>query len=315
MTSNSSHRYWCFTYNNPQHTPDELSGILFSSQNRAQFLTFQKEQGANGTPHYQGYLELKRHHRFSAVRSWIPGWHIEPRLGTALQAISYANKEDTRIDGPWSYGDAPTQETTQGTRTDLRNFVAKVRQGKRRRELIDEDPVCCAKYPKFIDFIRSSEPPPIRLDLRVELYWGEPGTGKTRKAFEENPDSYIIPIGKDLWFDGYDMQETLILDDFTGWMKLDHLLRLLDIYPIQVPYKGGFTYLTAKKIIITSNKPVEKWYDFEKHGEVKLRALQRRIHHTTHFHGLSEDPTLLAPLSFSTPTYNIPEETYDPFFQ
>ena len=265
-----------FTLNNPTQSPDEIWRAL---EPLAKYLIFQKESGANGTPHFQGYCELKRRTRFLKIKAALPDAHIEQRRGTQQQARDYCTKEETRIEGPFEYGEYV--ERSPGTRNDIRNFRDAIRSGSNMEQLLDDYPTMVAKYPKFISLVRSKVKNDLRKNLRVELYYGDPGTGKTRKAWEENPDMYIIPVSDNLWFDGYDGQSCLLLDDFTGWMKLDHLLRLLDIYPVQIPVKGGFTYLTATKIVITSNKHPEDWYDWSKHGQIKYDALLRRIHTIT----------------------------------
>ena len=271
-------RHFVFTYNNPTHSPEDLWRAL---EPLAKYLIFQKEVGANGTPHFQGYCELKRRTRFPKVKAVIPTAHIEPRHGTQAQARSYASKEETRIAGPFEFGDFVENEPR--SRNDLKSFRDAIRAGSSMEQLLDDFPTMVARYPKFITSVRSTLKHDIRLNLRVELYYGAPGTGKTRKAFEDNSDLYVIPISDTLWFDGYDNQRCLLLDDFTGWMKLDHLLRLLDIYKVQIPVKGGFVHLSATKIVITSNKHPLDWYDWTKHGDVKYQALLRRIHNITHF--------------------------------
>lgn len=56
--------------------------------------------------HFQGYLECIGKKSFSqlAAVNGFSGAHFEVRRGTQAQAISYTQKEDTRIDGPWVHG-------------------------------------------------------------------------------------------------------------------------------------------------------------------------------------------------------------------
>lgn len=267
-----------FTLNNPTITPDQLWAALSP---KAKYLIFQLEKGENGTPHFQGYCELNRQSRFAPIKSLIPSAHIEPRRGSQAQAKAYASKEDTRVEGPFEYGEFI--ETNPGQRTDVRAFRDAILSGKRKRDLLEEFPGDLQRYPKFVELCRSTIVQQPRVGLRVNLLYGEPGLGKSRMAYESTDDLYAVPIGKDLWFDGYDGQTSLLLDDFSGEMKLVHLLRLLDIYPMQVPVKGAFVNLVATTIWITSNKPPREWYDWTKHGEVRYRALMRRFHKITRF--------------------------------
>lgn len=119
---------------------------------------------------------------------------------------------------------------------------------------------------------RDPERPP-----KIEIFWGPSGTGKTRRAVTENPDAYILSKprgGKDsVWWQGYEGQETVIIDEFYGWIPYDFLLRCLDRYPLEVEFKGGSTQLAATHFVITSNKPWREWYP----NIDNVSALERRI--------------------------------------
>lgn len=116
----------------------------------------------------------------------------------------------------------------------------------------------------------------------VYVYWGEPGTGKSRTALEEAKEKggriYYKQRGK--WWDNYNGQENIIIDDFYGWIPYDELLRLLDRYPMQVEVKGGYEEMLAKHIWITSNVPIEEFYKFEGY---QPNALRRRCTIIKHF--------------------------------
>lgn len=110
----------------------------------------------------------------------------------------------------------------------------------------------------------------------IEIFWGPSGSGKTRRAVEENPGAYILTKPRDkssLWWNGYNGQSTVIIDEFYGWIQYDFLLRLLDRYPLRVEIKGGAVNMAATKFVITSNKPWREWYK----NIDDLSALERRI--------------------------------------
>lgn len=68
-------------------------------------------------------------------------------------------------------------------------------------------------------------------------------------------------------------------------MPLTQLLRILDIYPIQVPTKGSFCWFRPEVILVTTNTQPESWYDYEKRQD-SWAALRRRFHYV---HDMSED--------------------------
>lgn len=170
-----------------------------------------------------------------------------------------------------------------GARTDLNAIVKSVQGGRSKREIIESNPVVYARYGRFVDtcfihFSKEREWKPV-----VVVYWGETGTGKTRKAFEEARDlgsPYVHPGGS--WFDGYDGGQGVIFDDFGGSeFKLTYLLKLLDRYPMRVPVKGGFVQWLPTHIWITSNYSPKDWYTQAK--EEHVRALLRRIDRVVRF--------------------------------
>lgn len=107
------------------------------------------------------------------------------------------------------------------------------------------------------------------------VYWGPPGSGKSRHVHELAPDAYWLPKpegGGTVWFEGYDGQSDVVIDEFYGWITRDLMCRLCDRYPLHVQTKGGAVTFVAKRIFITSNKPPEQWW-----RRVGLGPMQRRL--------------------------------------
>lgn len=154
-------------------------------------------------------------------------------------------------------------------------------------DLVEDSAVVVVKFHRGLQYVSSlmAKPRDPEVPPEVYIYWGESGTGKTRKAIAENPDCYILtkPNGNNtVWFDGYEGQSCVVLDEFYGWIQYDLLLRVLDRYPLKVQTKGGFVEFRATKFVITSNKPWMEWYP----NIDDKQALERRVReygHVTHF--------------------------------
>lgn len=260
-----------FTINNP---PEDFD---LWDDNRMEYLVYQKERGENGTLHIQGYLELKKRTRFSTVKKLLGDRaHLEPRRGTSTQARDYCMKEDTRVSGPWEFGEF--KEISQGQRNDLLSLADAAKLGKRSREVFEEMPEIYLRHYRAFEHARSLIRPQ-RRDRRVILIIGPPGSGKTRYVLEQFPDVYQTPIDpRGFWFDGYEGQDQVLIDDYSGQWPLKSLLRLLHEYPERVPVKGGFTWWNPSLICITTNEPWQQWYNRDdQHRENYLSALGRRF--------------------------------------
>lgn len=187
-------------------------------------------------------------------------------------------KEDTRVEGPWEWGDFTAGG--QGARNDLKKFKTAIQSGKRKAALIEEHTVMMARYPRFYNLVKSVSRPKRTNEILVRLNFGATGTGKTRYAFETYPNIFEIPISNGtLWFDGYDMHPEVLFDDFCGAaskVALDNILKLLDRYPRQVPVKGEYVWYMPDVIIVTSNIHPRDWYDYSDRRE-QYQALARRF--------------------------------------
>lgn len=287
----SAAKHWVFTLNDKQ---DRLTNetVIDMIAPHCDYLVFQEEKGVDGTKHYQGYAEFKKPERLSSIQKhtgiWKPHW--EKRKGTRQQAREYAMKDETRVDGPWESGDKPwnPKNGKQGKRSDLDKLARSVQEKKTDAEIFEEQPGSTLKYLRHIQSCRQIWKPVRQTNLQVHLYYGAPGTGKTRLFWEAYPDGFQLPISKNLWFSGYAFQSAVLIDDFAGNTGLTQLLQILDRYPIQVETKGGHTWFCPDFIAITSNLHPWEWYDYAKRTS-SYAALKRRIHKVVHF--TSDDKT------------------------
>ena len=86
---------------------------------------FQLERGAAGTEHFQGYLEFAStgRKRFSWLKRNLfkDGQHFNRSRKPALANWRYCTKEESRISGPWNFGQVPQylNELFQGMKMEI----------------------------------------------------------------------------------------------------------------------------------------------------------------------------------------------------
>lgn len=278
---------WVFTLNNPQ--PEENPSFWPS-----RYVVYQLERGEEGTPHYQGYIVFYSNKTLSAVKKINPRAHWDLRRGTHDEARAYCTKEDTRIEPPVEKGVPPI---TRGKRTDLLYVKQLLDDGATESEICrDEDALgTVARYPKLIGMYRMATQKHRNFKTQVLVLYGPPKKGKSLFWNIVYPNAYIKPHG--LWWDGYDHQEVVVIDDFYGWLPYSFMLQLLDRYPLLVEVKGGFRTFNSKLIVITSNKAPNCWYGVD----CSYEALERRLNVIYRFDQQSINPVLLkgSPIPFN----------------
>lgn len=232
-----------------------------------------------GKVHMQGYLELEKKKTFCGVKKMMGSQtvHLEKRHGTQDQAIDYCKKDGQF----YELG----KKKAQGGRSDLVDVRLVANSGGMRAVCMetkegDEDG---STQPRFgmqairvaETFLKYCNTPRDWKPVVIWLY-GESGAGKSREA-------RIILAGIDThvkntdnkWWDGYDGQEGVILDDFReSWWSMVHMLGLLDRYAFQIEHKGGTRQFRAKYIVITSIRPPQEYYQMENEPN---KQLLRRI--------------------------------------
>ncbi len=147
----------------------------------------------------------------------------------------------------------------------------------------------------------------------VFLLYGKTGCGKTRLVNDKYPIGDLCyrkpPDTK--WFDKYDVENVLLLDDFSGrssGMSLSYVLQLLDRYEIGVEVKGGSTSLLAKRVYVTTNNHPHTWYNWDGREE-NYYALARRFHCVVGFEG-NRPVSLNHKLFFGTITTSLSPTKY-----
>jgi len=266
-----------FTLNN--YTEDEVASL--KSIDDVKWLIFGKEVGRDGTPHLQGACVLGKQLAFTTIKK-MPGLnraHIEPMRGKPVDSLVYCSKEDKE---PYQFGSLPQP----GKRNDLHDVVQLMKEGNSIRDIVNSDNIaaiaCVVKYPRGLTFLANLARGERREAPIVIWICGPTGIGKTRSATEfaelVADGDYWMSAGSLRWFDGYDGQRLVILDDFrTKHIEFSMLLRLLDRYSLRVEVKGGYVNWLPQFIVVTAPfGPKEMW---NLRRDEDLEQLARRVTH------------------------------------
>lgn len=273
-------RNWVFTLNNPNVDRLDEWGKSIFNRYKPRFLVYQLERGSNGTPHLQGYIEFKTALRLPSVKKILPRAHLEQRRGTPQQARDYCCKADTRVDGPWEFGEISIQ--CQGKRTDLVQVAEAINGGASVREISSSHAGSFIKYHRGIReaiTIRDAGRAARMADKKVILLYGASHIGKTTWVRTHFGDSLYVKSGAHKWFDGYIDQKVVLIDDFAGGKSgftCSTMLNIFDRWDCQVEIKGGMVTLRHDVMLVTTNIHPREWYDYLSR-DMHYKALANRF--------------------------------------
>lgn len=278
-SGNISSRGWIFTIHN--YTVDQVqNGLVWLETAECLGISAGLEIAPKtGTPHIQGYVRLNESVKKGRFRKIIgPNLEDKSFWMKAAKGDWAANAKYTSKDGNVIWHKVPPV-SHQGVRNDLIEFRDAIKRKAPDDELFEHHLSTLAKYPRLegrLKFGYSQMNSKKFRKVEVIVHWGDAGTGKTKAAFEQG--AYIFDDYEDGWWDGYNGESVVCLDDFYGGVKYAKLLRLLDGYPIKLKQKGSFIWAEYTTVYITSNKPPSEWYSLG-----LTPALKRRITKVIHF--------------------------------
>lgn len=281
-------RGWCFTANLPDE--DEID-TLEEPIPGVHYMVWQYEEKSHR--HIQGYAYWKNQRTMSAAKKSIFQWcgvqaHLEKAMGTPLENKTYCTKEESRIAGPYEFGDMPTQ----GERTDIQTLwdTIKKNDGMFTDEQYEEQTQAIASYGRRLKEMYNErglgKQKELLRDLKVTVFYGDPGTGKSCKAIMDNPgmDYYKASYVRDKEFSTYNGEKLVIFDEFKGQIPIDRMKELLDklAVNVMVMYKGAVPFKPSK-IYVISNYAMSDWWETISH--VDQLALSRRVDEIYKFTG------------------------------
>lgn len=240
---------WCFTLNN--YTDADVAKV--DSIPEVVYIVAGKEVGNSGTPHLQGFVVFVSKRRLRTVQQVFERAHWEVTRGTSEQAADYCKKDGDYMER----GNCPRTAAAAGGDAEAARWK-RARESAEKGDLSEvPDDIYVRYYRTLKDIKKDHMDKPADADGVTGVWiWGPAGVGKSRSAREQFPDAYFKMQNK--WWDGYQGEENVILDDLDS-KEMGHLIKIWsDRYSFLAETKGGAIHIRPKKIIITSNYSIEQ---------------------------------------------------------
>lgn len=261
--------------------------------------------------HIQGYVALKKKRRLSSIfTSILCVWeddtiwpYVKPAIYSAWHNKRYCEKKGANTDG-FTEGEAAnwTEEqlkklgAKQGKRSDIEAMAKDFKENPWETKLTKarKFPNQFCHYNRAFDKLLTLERDhqyhaeydnsERAKNQKNYAYVGPPGSGKSHTVAEEvkkliadNPHLRVYYKTIQKWWDGYDGEEIVVIDDFRSGMKFSELLNLMDGKPFRREAKGTSICLRAHHIFFTAPKHPRYWYQklMEEDGDAEGQLLRR----------------------------------------
>lgn len=259
----------------------------------------QMERGEGGTDylHWQILLVHSEPIRFSTLKRKLPTAHLETARDL-VKCVAYVQKADTRVeDEPPLVKGLIEVGPGQGHRSDLDDLRARILDGQETVDDLLMGDVTAWRHGRMTaDLVAARDRARLgsgTRDVRVRVAYGDTGTGKTSAAL-----AGMQALGSVCrvthWgpgaFDGYDGQDSLILDEFAGQPPITALLTWLDVYPVDLPARYRSRPAAYSRVVICTN--AEPWDWYPEAPRAQRAALARRLHLVEHWAGTWDDVTV-----------------------
>lgn len=282
------YRYYVFTLNNYDET--DIMKLKLYANEKCRYITFGKEVGANGTPHLQGYMQLKIgtagktiKNQSKCMRIWL-----HPCKGSGTEARDYCLKQDKEAYQWGDFMDHPPMDkagtrNTAGAKATKEKWVEirdDILNGFTEKEMFVKHTGTYIHHSAGINRAITvvNAVPPRKSKTCVHVIIGSPGVGKTTKAVAlGGEDAFMYSSPNKIWWSGYDGKSAVIFDDFHGNYPFEEWKKLTDKYSHRVPVHNGMINFNPSLLVITSNLHPTNWWKPEVLGTHGLAALYRRI--------------------------------------
>lgn len=263
---NPKARYWILTV--PQHLYVPYRPVDCT------YIGGQLERGeTTGYLHWQLIVVFTQQVRLTRVKTLF-GDEVHAEVTRSEAAREYCFKESSAIEGTaFHLGQYPFRRNNP---IDWEAIKTKAKLG-----LLDDVTIPAQVYVNSYGTLKQIKKDHLKPEAGVReifVYCGKTGAGKSKRAWEEAGWNAYPKQATSKYWDGYQEQENVVMDEFRGQIGISHMLAWCDRYPVIIDNKFGATCLKAKKIWITSNLHPNDWYP-DLDAETKS-ALIRRLNIT-----------------------------------
>lgn len=252
----SRSRTWVGTLNNP--TPEDYAYYRTVSLERMSWIIVGDEVAASGTPHLQIACRFNSPVTMRQANQIVVRGHgsVFVMKGSISDNVTYCSKEKLFLER----GIRPVEKGKEA-KAKLDGMVSMIKEGRSDREIFEANPAMYLRYRSSLGAAKSLYAGLVkRAPLEVYWFWGETGAGKSFRA-----ESEAAADGRRLyrqngsqWWDGYDGDELVIIDDLEETTPFRSLLKITDVYNHLVGTKGSHQYLRAQRMWITASFPPSK---------------------------------------------------------
>lgn len=273
--TNTQLRHFAFTWNNYQKTENWFLMLNQCLQELgANYIIFGKEIApSTGTPHIQGYVQLKKRKYFNTIKKFLPMIHITIVFGSSQDNIEYCKKDEDY----YEWGEQRTVARGRGKQKEDWDHLVELASKGQLDEIREHHPREYALYYRTWGQMRMDNLKTVAERRTCLWVYEKPGIGKSRAAWSLFPDAY--PKMSNKWWDGYKGQRDVVFDDLGTPMLFDLLKRWSDRYKVIGEVKGSSCALAYKNLIVTSNYSIRQlaMKSNPEVDEVTIQAVQRRF--------------------------------------
>lgn len=259
----------------------------FATLTNMKYYVFQIEKGGNSElTHIQGLITFSKPQHWSTFCRKFPLADFSDVYSSNTCARAYCTKEDTRIRGPYEYGNFAEERA----RTDIKEFLELLDVGASDYDLKTTHPSLYLREFNKISALRTqnkfNEFRNKKRNVETTFIYGPEGVGKSSYVYDllgfEN--TFSVQTFDNSAFTYYEGQDYLVIDEFNAQWSIQFMNKLLDNFPLQLRGLGCIKWACYQKVYIISNYGLKDLYKDKQENEPTIyKSFLRRIDNVIRF--------------------------------